>query len=311
MDSQAEFDQLQKKLIPLWKSIERLNKDPQTIVVVPSMSIDAVGSGALMQAYEERFLFLLLLLRQPRARLIYVTSQTILPNLIEYYLDLLPGVIPSHARPRLFLVAPLDGSARPLSDKLLDRPRLIGRIRSLIMDPHLAHLVPFNTTSREKELALRLGIPMYGADPKFFPLGTKSGCRKIFMEEDVAHPLGHENLGSEEELIEAIVQMRARRPSIKQVLVKLNEGVSGEGNAVVDLTGLPPPGEPNERAALEHRLRAMQFELKGTTYDSHINKLKERKGIVEERIIGEKFRSPSVELRITPLGHVELLSTHD
>ena len=310
-NSEDQFDQLQKKLVPLWKSIERFNQDPQTIVVVPSMSIDAIGSGAVMQAYEERFLFLLLLLRQPRARLIYVTSQIILPSVIDYYLDLLPGVIPSHARKRLFLISPLDGSVRPLSDKLLERPRLLERMRSLIVDPDRAHLVPFNTTHREKELALRLGIPMYGADPKFFPLGTKSGCRKIFQEEDVSHPLGYENLGRADEVVDAIAQMRARKPSIKQVLVKLNEGVSGEGNAVVDLTGLPPPGEPNERAALEHRLRAMQFELKGTTYDSYINKLKERKGIVEERIIGEKFRSPSVQLRITPLGHVELLSTHD
>src|SRR5881396_3763499 len=200
-DSQDEFDQLQKKLVPLWKSIERFNQDPQTIVVVPSMSIDAIGSGAVMQAYEERFLFLLLLLRQPRARLIYVTSQTILPSIIDYYLDLLPGVIPS-----------------------LARPRLIELIRSLIMDPDRAHLVPFNTTNREKELALRLGIPMYGADPKLFPLGTKSGCRKIFVEENVPHPLGHENIASKDEVIEAIKQMRARKPSIKQVLVKLNEG---------------------------------------------------------------------------------------
>jgi hypothetical protein len=354
--SKAEFDRLQEKLVPLWKSIERFNQDPQTIVVVPSMSIDAIGSGTLMQAFEERFLFLLLLLRQPRARLIYVTSQMILPNIIDYYLDLLPGVIPSHARPRLFLIAPLDGSARPLSDKLLDRPRLIERIRSLIMDPARAHLVPFNTTSREKELALRLGIPMYGADPKFFSLGTKSGCRKIFMEENVPHPLGHENLGSKEELIEAIAQMRARKPSIKQVLVKLNEGVSGKGNAIIDLRGLPavvPTGRDDagsrnrprggrdrrsrlqriddaghtdvstrtgspilattskERAMLEERLRAMQFESKAVTYESYMKKLEERKGIVEERIMGEEFRSPSVQLRITPLGKVELLSTHD
>ena len=55
------------------------------------MSIDALDSGAVVQAYEERFLFLLLLLRQPRARLIYVTSRTILPSIIDYYLDLLPG----------------------------------------------------------------------------------------------------------------------------------------------------------------------------------------------------------------------------
>src|SRR2546425_6644534 len=280
LDSQAEFDQLQKKLVPLWKSIERFNQDPQTILVVPSMSIDAIGSGAVMQAYEERFLFLLLLLRQPRARLIYVTSQMILPSIIDYYLDLLPGVIPSHARQRLFLLSPMDGSVRPLSDKLLERPRLIERIRSLIMDPDRAHLVPFNTTNREKELALRLGIPMYGADPKFFPLGTKSGCRKIFLEEEVPHPLGHENLGTKEEVIEAIKEMRARKPSIKQVLIKLNEGVSGEGNALIDLTGLLPSGSSNERAELEDRLKAMQFELKGVTYDSYMKKLEERKGIV-------------------------------
>jgi len=310
-DSEAEFDQLQTKLVPLWKSIERFNQDPQTIVVVPSMSIDAINSGAVMQAYEERFLFLLLLLRQPRARLIYVTSQTILPSIIDYYLGLLPGVIPSQARQRLFLISPLDGSVRALSDKLLDRPRLIDRIRSLIMDPDRAHLVPFNTTNREKELAVRLGIPMYGADPKFFPLGTKSGCRKIFMEENVAHPLGVENLGSKEELIEAIVQMRSKKPSIKQVLAKLNEGVSGEGNAVIDLSGLPAAGDPKEKNMLEERLRAMQFELARVTYDSYMNKLQERKGVVEERIIGDEFRSPSVQLRITPLGVVELLSTHD
>src|SRR5436305_5090253 len=310
-DSQAEFDQLQKKLVPLWKSIERFNQDPQTIVVVPSMSIDAISSGAVMQAYEERFLFLLLLLRQPRARLIYVTSQTILPSVIDYYLGLLPGVIPSHARQRLFLISPLDLSLRPLRDKLLDRPRLMERIRSLIMDPDRAHLVPFNTTNREKELAMRLGIPMYGADPKFFPLGTKSGCRQIFMEENVAHPLGVENLGSKEELIEAIAQMRSKKPSIKQVLAKLNEGVSGEGNAVIDLSGLPAAGDPKEKNMLEERLRAMQFELARVTYDSYMNKLQERKGVVEERIIGDEFRSPSVQLRITPLGVVELLSTHD
>src|SRR5215469_11487678 len=310
-DSQTDFDQLQQKLVPLWKSIERFNQDPQTIVVIPSMSIDALDSGAVIQAYEERFLFLLLLLRQPQARMIYVTSRTILPSIIDYYLDLLPGVIPSHARQRLFLPSPMDGSARPLSEKLLERPRLIERIRSLIIDPDRAHLVPFNTTNREKELALQLGIPMYGADPKFFPLGTKSGCRTIFSQEDVLHPLGRENIGTHDDLVNAIAEMRKKKPSIRQVMVKLNEGVSGDGNAVIDLTGLPAPGDSKEVAILDDRLRAMRFELPGTTYESYMQKLQQRKGVVEERIMGEEFRSPSVQLRVTPLGKVELLSTHD
>ena len=55
----------------------------------------------MTQAFEERFLFLLLLLRQPRLRMIYVTSMPINPRIIEYYLALLPGVIPSHALARL------------------------------------------------------------------------------------------------------------------------------------------------------------------------------------------------------------------
>src|SRR4249919_3934913 len=161
----ARFDELQRRLVPLWQSIQTLTEDEQTIVVVPSLTLEDPGwPSSVLQAYEERFLFLLLLLRQPRARLVYVTSQPINPSIIDYYLDLLPGVIPSHARQRLFLPSPMDGSARPLSEKLLERPRLIEHIRSLIMDPNRAHLVPFNTTNREKELALRLGIPMYGAD---------------------------------------------------------------------------------------------------------------------------------------------------
>ena len=54
---------------------------------------------------EERFLFLLLLLRQPRLQVIYVTGRPVPERIIEYYLSLLPGVIPSHARARLHMVA--------------------------------------------------------------------------------------------------------------------------------------------------------------------------------------------------------------
>jgi hypothetical protein len=135
------------------------------------------------------------------------------------------------------------------------------------------------------------------------------------MDEGVPFPLGREDIGNKEDLIEAIAQIRKTKPSIRQVMVKLNEGVSGEGNAVVDLTGLPPvaggddPGRDN--AMLEDRLRAMKFELEEATYESYMKMLQERKGVVEERIVGDEFRSPSVQLRVTPLGKVELLSTHD
>src|SRR5690349_3842154 len=127
-EAERRFAVLQTKLAPLWRSIEKFNLDgghAQTVAVVPSMTVDIPLDGAEMQAYEERFLFLLLLLRQPALRLVYVTSQAIHPNVVDYYLAHLPGVIPSHARRRLYLVSPLDSSSRPLSRKLLDRPALL------------------------------------------------------------------------------------------------------------------------------------------------------------------------------------------
>jgi hypothetical protein len=308
----ARFDALQKKLVPLWQSIERMSEDAQTIVVVPSLTGGKVGlQGSLLQAYEERFLFLLLLLRQPRARMVYVTSQAILPGIADYYLSLLPGVIPSHARQRLHLVAPLDGSGMPLTVKLLERPRLLAQIRSLIADPDRAHLVPLNVTELERDLALELGIPMYGADPRHLHHGTKSGSRRLFGEEGVRHPLGREGLARIEEVAPAIASMRAERPLMEEALVKLNEGVSGEGNALVDLRALPPPGDAGEATQIEARVRSMSFEHKGLAYDSYATAFEEKGGVVEQRITGQDLRSPSVQLRVTPLGKVELLSTHD
>jgi hypothetical protein len=310
-EATARFDVLQRKLLPLWSSIGHLNQNPQTIVVVPSVSLDAGVRGARQQALEERYLFLLLLLRQPRARLIYVTSQAIHPEVIDYYLDLMPGVFAGHARKRFFAVSPLDGSPHPLTHKLLSRPKLLAHIRSLILDPDRAHLVPYNTTLAERDLAIHLGIPMYGADPRHFWLGTKSGARKVFSEEGVSHPLGSEDLTTPEAMAQAIAEMRARRPTLSKVVAKLNEGVSGAGNANVDVSGLPPAGSSGERAAILERLEAMKFESAKMTYPRFTAKLAEHGGIVEELIAGRDFRSPSAQLRVTPLGEVEALSTHD
>lgn len=310
-EAQARFETLQTRLVPLWRSIRALNQDPQTIVVVPSFSLDLPLGGAVLQAYEERYLFLLLLLRQPRARLIYVTSQPIRREIVDYYLHLLPGVIASQARQRLFLVSPMDGSPRPLSEKLLERPPLLSQLRSLILDHNRAHLVPFITTQLERDLALALDIPMYGADPKFFPFGTKSGCRQLFAEEGVKHPLGAENLHTEQEVIAALARLRAQRPGLRQVVVKHNEGVSGFGNAIIDLQALPAPGDAAEQPGLAERLRAMRFENDSISFDWYMQTLAAHGGIAEERILGDEFRSPSAQLRITPLGEVELLSTHD
>lgn len=316
----AQFDKLQLKLALLWKVIGQPDhpggehmQEQNTIVVIPSMTIDTEFIGSEQQAYEERLLFMLFLLRQPNIRIIYVSSQPVQGCIVDYYLNLLPGVVISNARKRLFLVSPLDGSPRPLSQKLLERPRLLKHIQSLIPNLDLAHIVPYNTTDLERELSVRLDVPMYAADPRFFGFGTKSGGRRIFAEERVPHPMGMEDLKGEDDLVKAIAGMLTEKPGMRRVMVKLNEGVSGEGNAVVDLKGLPEP-EPEAEAdpeALRERVRAMRFELEETVYQAFMTKMQARGGIAEEYIEGDEFYSPSVQLRVSPFGEVQVLSTHD
>jgi hypothetical protein len=306
------FDDLQRRMKSVWEGLNS-DLDDESVVVIPSVTLDraVARSGSLTQAYEERYLFLLLLLRHPRLRMVYVTSMPITPMIVEYYLALLPGVIPSHARARLSLISVNDSSTQSLSAKLLARPRLLARIAELVPNREHSHLVPYNTTALERDIALMLDIPMYGADPRLADLGSKTGCRRIFHAVGVPHPQGAENLRSLDDLTEAISGMRSAKPAIADVIVKLNEGVSGEGNALVDLTNLPPPGDPAERDAVVERLMHMQLEAPETPYQVYIDKFEERGGVVEERISGTELQSPSVQLRVLPGGDVELLSTHD
>jgi len=305
------FSRLQERLVGVWGAM-RLNQAGESIVVVPSVTPDGTqSSGASLQALEERFLFLLLLLRQPRLRVIYLTGRPVPEAIIEYYLSLLPGVIPRHARARLHMVATYDGTPRALAAKLLERPRVLAEVRGLIPDPARCHLVPYSTTTLERDLALALGIPLFGADPRLLPFGTKTGCRRLFAESGVMHPLGHEDVHEVDGLVDALAEMRATRPSMASAIVKLNEGVAGRGNAVVDLGGLPAPGSADEPAALRDRVESMALEHVGTRTADYLARLAADGGIVEERVVGSEVRSPSVQLRVTPLGEVELLSTHD
>jgi hypothetical protein len=268
-------------------------------------------SGAGVQALEERFLFLLLLLRQPRLRVIYLTGRPVPESIVGYYLALLPGVIPHQARRRLHMVAVHDGSPRPLAEKLLERPRLLAQLRELIPDPQRCHLVPYSTTRLERDLALTLGVPLYGTDPRLLAFGTKTGCRRLFAEAGVTYPIGYEDLRGVEAVVDALERMRAAKPGMVSAIVKLNEGVAGRGNAVVDLQGLPAPRDARERAELRGRVEAMAFEQADVRLDDYLARLERDGGIVEERVVGVELRSPSVQLRVTPLGEVELLSTHD
>ena len=308
------FDRLQAGMEAVWEAM-RLDYDDESVVVVPSVPVDpqAVGSAGIVQAFEERLLFLLLLLRQPRLRMVYVTSTRIEPRIVEYYLALLPGVIPSHARERLTLISVDDSTLRPLSEKLLERPRALALIAEAIPNRERCHLIAYSTTHRERDLALTFGVPMYGCDPRLSDLGSKTGCRRIFAEEGVRHPGGAEDLHSADDVVAAVTGLLADCPDTAEVIVKLNDGAAGNGNASVDLRDLAdlPAGSPDRLAQVTQRVVALELESPTLTPADYWARFALHGGVVEERVMGVELRSPSVQMRVLPDGEVELLSTHD
>lgn len=117
----------------------------------------------------------------PRNRLIYVTSVPLHPSIIEYYLQLLLGIPFSHARNRLLLLSTYDSSLKPLTQKILERPRLLHRIRqALRLDKSL--MICFNSTSLEAELSVKLNVPLYAAAPELQIWGTKVVAAKYLQK---------------------------------------------------------------------------------------------------------------------------------
>ncbi|MEZ4242062.1 MAG: carboxylate-amine ligase, partial [Myxococcota bacterium] len=315
IDELAAFATLKARTAELYQLLAKDQRLPQTVVIVPSLSMDprelAKISG--FYHYEERQLVNLMLLRQPRTKVIYVTSQALDPVVVDYYLSLLPGVPPSHARKRLVMLDCNDRSLKSLSTKIVERPRLLERIRAEILDPARAHIVCFNSTPAERTLAVRLGLPLNSVDPDLSHLGTKSGCRKTFREAGVDFPFGFEDLSTPEEMARGLAAIKRRDPEARRAVVKLNEGFSGEGNALFYYAADHDPAL--SEAVLAERilptLPGLRFEAPGETWENFAQKYAEMQGVVEAFVEGEHKTSPSAQCRVSAIGEPQVISTHD
>jgi len=310
-EERVAFAALQARLPALFRSVFADPAAPRTVVVVPGLSMDGAVLAKVVggRHYEERQLAMLMLLRLPATRLVFVSSTRIEPSIIDYHLSLLQDVLAEEARRRLTLLSAADASPQTLTQKILDRPRLLERIRAAMGDPALAHLTCFNVTPCERTLAVRLGIPLYGCDPALMELGGKSGSRQAFRAAGIALPDGSEDLRDAQDLVEALAALKGRHPELERAVVKLNHGFSGEGNAVFSYAGCPDCDAPRWIAA--HLPLNLSIEARDLGWDRYAAKLGEQGGIVEAWVSGTGLRSPSVQLRITPLGELECISTHD
>ena len=272
------------------------------VLVVPSLNLDA-QQIALVQGvhhYEERQLFELIRLRQPKARMVFVTSKLLPELVVDAVLELLPGVPISHARHRLKLFDTDDASPRPLAAKLLERPRLLQRIRQ-VLNRDRSYISCFNVGELERQLSETLQVPLLGTDPALAYWGSKAGSRELFSRCGLATRWF--GVGAQLQRSGGSLRRTRRTPTrTAAAVVKLNEGFSGEGNA-------PRPLWPRARhgAGLRHQLS----ERLGRGHARWLARAAgEPRGLGGGLAQGRGTHSPSVQGMIHP-GGVEVLSTHE
>ena len=304
------FRELQQQLRPEWGREHDGNGVDFDLLMVPSLTMDPAQMALVTGAhhYEERQLFSLIRLRDPGVRAIYVTSKLLPELVVDAVLELLPGVPTSHARRRLHLFDADDASNRPLTEKLLERPALLARIKELLR-PGRSFLACYVVTELEKRLSELLQVPLLGTDPALGHWGSKAGSRELFARCGVPHPPGSALAYNLDDLAEATAELWEAHPGLRRCVVKLNEGFSGEGNAPLAL-------EPLQLAELSgaERRRVIREALDTLPMPAASwRELVRSTGALVEAWLegGEALSSPSVQGTIYPGGAVEVLSTHE
>ena len=254
----SRFRGLQASLSETWPymTTRRIGDALRTLIVINSMNMELPAHMyPVIPAYEERLLFLMLAaVKNPGTHVIYVTSQPILPRLVDYYMSLMPGSRPTGLDQRIHLVSAGDGSQRPLVDKILERPLLVQRLKSLAAHSPFRVIFPFNTTTKEVLLGNLLDTPVYGPDPTLAFLGSKSGSRQTFAEAGIEYPDGVEGVFTVEDVIAALEKLRAANPALRAAMVKLDDLAGGLGNALVRLEGV------DSESDLRHRVENLEVE---------------------------------------------------
>ncbi|MBK8481941.1 MAG: hypothetical protein IPL40_12320 [Proteobacteria bacterium] len=240
--SPEAFDKVQRGL----PTVLRANGSPlvhvfATGITLPRADLKLLGSSAF--GLEQRHLGLAIaaLKRRPQDRVLWVGSSPLPAGMIEIYGSSLMGEQWSAAQPRFEQFYVSDPKpTRWLPEKILaDATLLKGLKQAINGDPAQLHV--YRMTPAEAELAVALGAPAVAMSPEHQALGTKSGSRELAKLVIAAHPdyhqqllPGREHLRSTRDLAAAIVEL-LRAHAVSVVMVKANEGSSGEGQVALAL----------------------------------------------------------------------------
>ncbi|KAL3809449.1 hypothetical protein ACHAXA_001277 [Cyclostephanos tholiformis] len=292
--------------------------EDKDVIVIPSLSLNAheLQNISGVGHYEaERMLYVLLALGKSRTRVIYVTSSPLDHGIADYYVGLLPSEIRQDARGRVTFMSVCDvDTGRSLAEKICMRPRLLNRLRSMVR-PETTVLNVLRGTRHEMRISNELGIPVYSARPGDQSYGSKSGSRALFDRLRIPCADGTSVACFDvEDLITQILEVTLRNPTAMRGVVKLDEGFSGKGNAVMDLGRIRRVDVTDIarlRLAARGALENMDFCCRGRTWDDYEDEIRRMGAIFELFVEGEITASPSVQVVVNEDYSVSVVSTHE
>ncbi|HEX5013090.1 MAG TPA: hypothetical protein VFV72_02940, partial [Candidatus Limnocylindrales bacterium] len=290
------FDRLQERLGDALAANSPESGIPHVLLILPSFSVsESILShyGDRIPSLEHRYLNATLIPdRIESCEAIYISTRRPGQAIVDYYLDLVPAERRAALASKVSLIEVDDGTPRSVAAKLLDRPDLLADLRARIAG-RPALMEPWNVTDHEVALAVALGVPINGTRPDLRWIGFKSEGRRLMREAGVPVPFGVEDVRSIDDVVAAVAEIRAARPDAPGVVIKHDDSGAGDGNVVLELTP-----DVDVRAAVSG------------LEDWYLEDLA-RGGIVEERIAGTRFSSPSAQVDIRPDGEVRVLATHE
>ncbi|HEV8505072.1 MAG TPA: peptide ligase PGM1-related protein, partial [Chitinophagaceae bacterium] len=144
---------------------------------------------------------------------------------------------------------------------------------------------------------------------KFYE-GSKSGGRKTFRESGVNLPDGYEDLQTKDDVVTALAALKRKYPGLRKAVVKMNEGFSGDGNAIYHYRDLQVTNKLEKAiaATLSKNLSTVAKDLSEAVF---FEKFALMGGIVEEFLEGDIKTSPSAQCVINPDKRIDIVSTHD
>ena len=299
----ARFDALQRDRLPdAWTADLPGSSAPHVVVTLPSFALDRAvydHYGDRVPPLENRYLYALLRAREPGTQVVHLSSLPVPDAILDGYLSLLVPAERSRVLARSRLVCADDPSWRPLAEKLLDRGDIVDALRSYVRG-RPAILEPWNVGPAEEELSIALGVPANGTGTSRSHLASKSNGRRLLRAAGVDVPEGTEDVTSPAGVVGAVRGLVRSRPLVREVVVKLDDSVAGDGNVRVPVTTVTDSGDDLQATDAVSRLLPPWY----------VDALK-RGGIVEQLIEGEQFRSPSAQAAIAPDGTVTVIGTHE